>query len=273
MRHKGMILLKRSWIERDRSTPVGRLERTKMPGVRMDGWPRGGESPRSCRQMNNHYPGHLQRLLPVGRRDCRHSLGSCACGNPTETLTVSRSWAQLSCAGRSALAAGWRESSPAPCPHTASVLPAPAAFRLCELFVSHVKREHFSKESLKHWHFNKKWANGTRNHTFSLEVHLFPCTPLSFRHPILPLKSARTLASRAPRSTLAAHSVPTAPRSAQPGCPLSTPGSVPLHPLSQPPTALPAPGPCPFHVPSRPPLAPDPGVTCGCNSYSAYIHY
>lgn len=182
-----MILLKKSWIERDRSTPVGRLERTKMPGVRMDGWPRGGESPRSCRQVNNHYPGHLQRLLPAGRRDCRHSLGSCACGNPTETLTVSRSWAQLSCAGRSALAAGWRGSSPAPCPHTASVLPAPAAFRLCELFVSHVKREHFSKESLKHWHFNKKWANGTRNHTFSLEVHLFPCAPLSFRHPILPL--------------------------------------------------------------------------------------
>lgn len=58
-------------------------------------------------------------------------------------------WSRLSCAGRFALAAGWRGSSPAPRPHAASVLPVPAAFRLCELFVSCVKGECLSKESFK----------------------------------------------------------------------------------------------------------------------------
>lgn len=50
--------------------------------------PRGRESPLPP-AVNNHYPGCLQRPLPVGRRDCRHSLGSRACGNPAETLPVS----------------------------------------------------------------------------------------------------------------------------------------------------------------------------------------
>lgn len=72
--------------------PVRKLERTNMPGVRMDGWPHGGETPHSC---CTEQP--LSRLLTkaVGRRDGRHSHSSALVGTQRKPSRFPLDSAQL----------------------------------------------------------------------------------------------------------------------------------------------------------------------------------
>lgn len=189
-------------------------------------------------------------------------------------------WSRLSYAGRFALAAGWRGSSPAPRPHAASVLPVPAAFRLCELFVSCVKAERLSKESFKQFkciliRSGQMAQEAIRGATPFAWKHTFAHALLSHLQTPLPSITGPWEAQLAkyldpswqPAVSPQLHAAPS------PAARYARLGQCPLHPLSQPPTALPAPGPCPFPAPSLPPLVPDPGVTYSCNSHSAYIHY
>lgn len=103
----------------------------REPTCQVSGW-KGG--PMEARlpapvALNNHYPSRLQRQwadVMAGTATARHLWEPS--GNPPAFP-----WTQLSCAGRFALAAQQRGSLPTPCPHAASVLPAPGAFHPCEL--------------------------------------------------------------------------------------------------------------------------------------------
>jgi len=98
------------------SLEAGGNRNARCPDGRVAPWWRESPLPPA---VNNHYPGCLQRLLPVGRRDRRHSLGSRACGNTAETLPVSP--------GLGSAAPGdlhWQRGVGEACPPLARTLPA-----------------------------------------------------------------------------------------------------------------------------------------------------